>query len=221
MKAGGDKRRPVPRSSSITHGYASVRASCTFCSLKGENTDACVLVSDPVTIVHVYLAGYRGPVGFTGMPNSGQLACKIVSSDRGFLPDIWQKCVFCDSTFIFLALGRLWVLIINISHTCSPAVGRKQSTFVFGKTGEKKKSQSWDRADKTCCYPQQNFCREIRVRKNVLKSGGSLEKPQLCFSGLRLVVDPPPRLLHTTAHQQQSKCGYSGSKLPFFSLSFF
>lgn len=48
----------------------------------------------------------RGPEGFTGMPTSGQLACKMLSQDQGFLPGIRQKCVFSDNTFTLFCLFR-------------------------------------------------------------------------------------------------------------------
>lgn len=60
-----------------------------------------MLVFDPVTSV-LCIWQVRGPEGFTGMPSSGQLACKILSQDQGFLPDIWQKCVFSDNTVTYL-----------------------------------------------------------------------------------------------------------------------
>lgn len=104
--------------------------------IKNVNVDVCMLVFDPV-VSSLCIWQVRGPEGFTGMPSSGQLACKILSQDQGFLADIWQKCVFSENTFYFILSFWLsdvcWVLIINISHTCSPAVGRKLSTFVFSR----------------------------------------------------------------------------------------
>lgn len=72
-----------------------------------------MLIFDPVTF-GLCIWQVRGPEGFTGMPSSGQLACKIHSQGQGFLPDIWQKCVFSDNTFIlFYLFGSQTPLSLN------------------------------------------------------------------------------------------------------------
>lgn len=120
--------------------------------------------------------------------------------------------------FIFLALRHRWVLIINISHTCSPAVGRKRSTFVFSR---KKSHRTEIKEMKPAAIQSETFAEnpsEEECSWKWRKSG----KPQLCRSGLRLVADPPPRLNPTAdddAPVQPNKSGYNGPKMeirPFF-----
>lgn len=59
--------------------------------------------------------------------------------------------------FIFLALRRRWVLIINISHTCSPAVGRELSAFVFSRKKRKRSHRSEIKEMKPAAIQSETF----------------------------------------------------------------
>lgn len=121
--------------------------------------------------------------------------------------------------FIFLALRHRWVLIINISHTCSPAVGRKRSTFVFRR--EKKVTELRLKRWNLLLFRVKPSPR-IPARKKVLESGGSLENHSYATpaSAWLQILPLASTLLQMTAHQySQTKVVTMGQKWkldPFF-----
>lgn len=111
--------------------------------------------------------------------------------------------------FIFLALRCRWLLITVVSHTCSPAVGRKRSTFCIQQ--EKKVTElrlkRWN-----LLLSRVKLSPRIPVRKNALESGGCLENHSYAAlaSAWLQILPLASTLLQMTV--QQCKGGNNGPK---------